>query len=79
MYWAEALATQTQDPELQAKFAPIAETLSVNESVIISELNKVQGEKVELGGYYQPNPELVAKVMRPSVTLNAMINSISQY
>jgi isocitrate dehydrogenase len=76
MYWAEALATQTQDPELQTQFAPVAEALSANESVIISELNKVQGEKVDLGGYYQPDPELVAKVMRPSITLNAMINSI---
>ena len=76
MYWAEALAAQTQDPELQARFAPVAEALSVNESVIISELNRVQGEAIELGGYYQPNPELVAKVMRPSATLNAMIKSI---
>jgi isocitrate dehydrogenase len=77
MYWAEALAAQTQDPELQARFAPVAEALSDNESVIISELNGVQGEAIEIGGYYQPNPELVAKVMRPSATLNAMIESIS--
>lgn len=76
MYWAEALVAQTQDPELQSRFAPIAEALSVNESIIISELNAVQGGSVELGGYYQPNPEIVAKVMRPSATLNAIIDSI---
>jgi isocitrate dehydrogenase len=76
MYWAEALVAQTQDPELQSRFAPIAEALSVNESIIISELNAVQGGSVELGGYYQPNPEMVAKVMRPSATLNAIIDSI---
>ncbi|HIM95364.1 MAG TPA: NADP-dependent isocitrate dehydrogenase [Gammaproteobacteria bacterium] len=77
LYWAEALASQTQDPELQARFAPIAEALSINESIIISELNAVQGGPVELGGYYQPNPELVTKVMRPSATFNAIIDSIS--
>lgn len=76
MYWAEALAAQTQDLELQIRFMPVAEVLSANESIIISELNAVQGGPVELGGYYQPNPELVSKVMRPSTTLNAMIDSI---
>jgi isocitrate dehydrogenase len=77
MYWAQALAAQTQDLELQTQFALVAEALSANESVIISELNAVQGKVVELGGYYQPNPELVAKVMRPSVVLNTIIDSIS--
>ena len=76
MYWAEALAAQTQDLELQIRFMPVAEALSANEAIIISELNAVQGGPVELGGYYQPNPELVSKVMRPSTTLNAMIDSI---
>ena len=76
MYWAQALAAQTQDIELQIQFASVAEALSANESIIISELNAVQGGSVELGGYYQPNPELVSKVMRPSATLNAMIDSI---
>jgi isocitrate dehydrogenase len=76
MYWAEALATQTQDLELQIRFVPVAEALSANESIIISELNAVQGGSVELGGYYQPNPELASKVMRPSTTLNSMIDSI---
>ena len=77
MYWAQALAAQTQDPELQTQFASVAEALSANESVIISELNAVQGKVVDLGGYYQPNPELVVKVMRPSVVLNTIIDSIS--
>jgi isocitrate dehydrogenase len=77
MYWAQALAAQTQDLELQTQFTLVAEALSANESVIISELNAVQGKVVELGGYYQPNPELVAKVMRPSVVLNTIIDSIS--
>lgn len=76
MYWAQALATQTQDIELQTQFASVAEALSANESIIISELNAVQGGSVELGGYYQPNPELASKVMRPSITLNSMIDSI---
>ena len=77
MYWAQALAAQTQDFELQAQFTPVAKTLSDNESTIISELNKTQGTSVDLGGYYQPNPKLVAKIMRPSTTLNSIINSIS--
>ena len=77
MYWAQALAAQTQDAELQAQFASVAEALSINELVIINELNTVQGEKVELGGYYQPNPKLLSKVMRPSETLNKVIDSIS--
>ncbi len=77
MYWAQALAAQTQDTELQAQFASLAETLLANESVIVSELNSVQGEAVELGGYYQPNSALLTKVMRPSNTLNRLIQSIS--
>ena len=77
MYWAQALATQTQDSKLRAQFVSVAKALSANESVIISELNAVQGKVVDLGGYYQPNPELVTKVMRPSVVLNTIIDSIS--
>jgi isocitrate dehydrogenase len=77
MYWAQALATQTQDSELQAQFTPIAEALSTNESVIVSELSTAQGGVVDLGGYYQPDAELLNKVMRPSPTLNTIINSIS--
>ena len=76
MYWAQALAVQTQDLELQAQFLPVAESLSINESIIITELSAVQGRAVELGGYYQPNPELLVKVMRPSATLNKLIDFI---
>jgi len=77
MYWAQALVNQTQDTELQVQFTPIAQALSANESVIISELNTLQGGAVELDGYYQPNPQLLNKVMRPSATLNTIIDSIS--
>jgi isocitrate dehydrogenase len=77
MYWAQALADQTQDKELQAKFTPIAQNLRTNELTIISELNTAQGKKINLGGYYQPNPELAYKVMCPSIRFNAIIKSIS--
>jgi len=77
MYWAQALANQTQDTELQERFTPIAQALSANESVIISELNVPQGKVVEFDGYYQPNPQLLNKAMRPSVALNTIIDSIS--
>ncbi len=77
MYWAQALANQTQDTELQERFTPIAQALSANESVIVSELNALQGKVVEFDGYYQPNPQLLNKVMRPSAALNTIIDSIS--
>ncbi len=73
MYWAEALASQTDDAELQARFAPVAKALVENEAKIVAELNGVQGSAVDLGGYYQLNTELVSKAMRPSETLNAII------
>ncbi|MDG2395366.1 NADP-dependent isocitrate dehydrogenase [Candidatus Thioglobus sp.] len=76
MYWAEALAEQEQDLGLQAQFTPVAEALSANESAIVAELNGAQGKAASLGGYYQPNPKLVTKVMRPSATLNTIIESI---
>ncbi len=76
LYWAQALAKQSQNVDLKSRFAPIAEALSTNETCIISELGRVQGQAVDLGGYYQPNPDLVAKVMRPSATFNAIIKSI---
>lgn len=77
MYWAQALVEQTQDTELQAQFTPVAQALLANESVIISELNAVQGRAIEFGGYYQPNPQLLNEVMRPSNTLNTIIDSVS--
>ncbi len=76
MYWAEALASQTDDTQLQARFAPVAKALAKNEVKIVAELNGVQGHAVDLGGYYHLNTKLVAKAMRPSATLNAIIASI---
>ncbi|WP_435661602.1 NADP-dependent isocitrate dehydrogenase [Leisingera caerulea] len=72
-YWAEALAAQTEDAELAAHFAPIAEELGAKEEQIISELAAAQGGAADIGGYYNPSAELKAKVMRPSATLNAII------
>jgi isocitrate dehydrogenase len=73
LYWAQALAAQTDDKELQAKFAPLAQALTENETKIVGELIAVQGKPVDIGGYYHPNPELTAKVMRPSATFNAAL------
>ena len=75
-YWAEALADQTQDPELQARFAGVAQQLAANEEKIIQELNDAQGQPVNIGGYYLPNDEMAAKAMRPSATLNALVDAI---
>jgi len=73
MYWAQALAGQCDDEELKSMFTPVAEQLTQNETKIVNELNKVQGESVELGGYYRPQTEKVAEVMRPSETFNNVI------
>jgi isocitrate dehydrogenase len=70
MYWAQELARQDDDPELAAAFKGIAETLAQNEQTINEELIAVQGHAVDLGGYYRPDPEKAAAVMRPSPTLN---------
>ena len=76
MYWARALADQTDDARLATQFAAIAETLERQERQIISELNAVQGRPVDIGGYYRPNREMTAAAMRPSATLNTIIDSI---
>jgi isocitrate dehydrogenase len=76
MYWAQALAEQTQDKDLQAKFIPIANLLAENENTIIAELNSAQGKVVDIGGYYCPNTELAAKVMRPSQSFNSIIDNL---
>lgn len=76
LYWAEALANQARDPELQARFGPVAQQLANNEDKIIEELNDAQGDPVDIGGYYIPDDELSAKAMRPSATLNAIIDAI---
>jgi isocitrate dehydrogenase len=76
LYWAQALAAQTDNAELQAKFAPVALQLSEKESVIIAELNGSQGKPVDIGGYYHPDAALMSTAMRPSATLNSLIDSI---
>ena len=70
LYWAQELAQQTDDPDLAAAFAGLAKTLAENEEQIASELLAVQGSPVDLGGYYRPDPEKTAAVMRPSATFN---------
>jgi isocitrate dehydrogenase len=76
MYWAQALAEQDDDSEIQAVFMPIAKQLTDNEATIAAELNAVQGRPADLGGYYRPDRSLVSQVMRPSATLNAVIDSL---
>ncbi|MGE0878028.1 MAG: NADP-dependent isocitrate dehydrogenase [Acidimicrobiia bacterium] len=76
MYWAQELAKQTDDGDIAAKFAPIAEALTTNEAKIMDELNGVQGSPVDIGGYYLPDVEKVTPAMRPSATFNAVIDAI---
>ena len=76
LYWAQALAAQTDNLELQAKFAPVALQLGRKESTIIAELNGSQGKPVDIGGYYHPDAALASTAMRPSATLNSLIDSI---
>jgi isocitrate dehydrogenase len=75
-YWAEALANQTKDAELAAKFADLAKALTEQEGKINEELIAAQGKAQEIGGYYFPNDELASKAMRPSATLNAAIDAL---
>ena len=72
-YWAEALATQTEDAALAAEFAPVAQALAENEAKIVGELAAAQGKPADIGGYYHADPAKLAAVMRPSATLNAII------
>ncbi|RWU11672.1 NADP-dependent isocitrate dehydrogenase [Pseudidiomarina gelatinasegens] len=76
MYWAEALAAQSKDKALAERFGKLAKLLNENEAKIVEELNSVHGHPVEIGGYFQPNPELVDKAMRPSATLNSTLASL---
>lgn len=76
LYWAEALAAQTKDTTLQARFSPLADQLSKNESKINEELIAAQGKPQHIGGYYHPNDALAAKAMRPSETLNVILASL---
>jgi isocitrate dehydrogenase len=76
LYWAQALAEQTEDKDLQARFANVAQQLEQNEAKIIGELTAAQGKPVDLGGYYHPNQDKVTKAMRPSPTFNAVVDAI---
>ncbi len=76
MYWAEALAAQNEDAELKAIFAPVAKALNAQETKIVDELNAVQGPPMDVGGYYNPDDAKAAAAMRPSATLNAIIDGI---
>ncbi|MER2491081.1 NADP-dependent isocitrate dehydrogenase [Catenovulum sediminis] len=76
LYWAQELAAQNEDKALSALFAPIAEKLAAAEEVIVKELVDVQGEATEIGGYYKPNDDLAFKAMRPSPTLNSIVDGI---
>jgi isocitrate dehydrogenase len=78
MYWAQELAKQTEDAELAAKFAPLAKTLAENEEKIVAELAAAQGSPADIGGYYAPDPEKTAAVMRPSATFNAALESAQE-
>jgi isocitrate dehydrogenase len=76
LYWAQAMANNPDDAELATRFKPVAEALAANEDKIVEELLAAQGAPAEIGGYYQPNDELATAAMRPSATLNAIIDAI---
>lgn len=75
-FWAQALAAQTEDAELQAQFSPFAEQLAASEEAIMKEINASQGSATDIKGYYLPDDELAAKAMRPSATLNTALDSL---
>ena len=77
MYWAEALAAQDKDADLKAIFSPIATEFTANEAQINGELIGAQGKPQTIGGYYQPNPELTSKAMRPSTTFNTILAKLA--
>ena len=76
LYWAQGIANQDKNAELKAEFTPIAKALSNNEERIISELNEIQGQAVNIGAYYQPNDAIASEAMRPSTTLNTILQSV---
>ncbi|WP_144107739.1 NADP-dependent isocitrate dehydrogenase [Paraburkholderia sp. BCC1886] len=77
LYWAEALAAQTEDAALQAQFAGVAKAMADNEAKILEELKAAQGKHVEIGGYYRPDTGLTSQAMRPSATLNQIVDAIA--
>jgi len=77
LYWAQALGEQDDNAELKALFTPVAQALSENEAKIVAELNSVQGKAAEMGGYYRPDKAKTAQLMRPSASLNAIIDGMA--
>lgn len=77
MYWAQAVAAQDENAELQTMFAKLAQQLSDNEATILAELLAAQGQPVDIGGYFQPNFEKASQAMRPSATLNGILNAVN--
>ncbi|MBI4828265.1 MAG: NADP-dependent isocitrate dehydrogenase [Nitrospinae bacterium] len=77
MYWAQALAEQTEDAELSKRFAPVAKALAENEAKIVAELNGAQGKPKDIGGYYRPVVEKASAALRPSATFNSIIDGIA--
>ena len=76
LYWAEALAAQQEDAELQGQFTKVAKALRDNETTIVAELKAAQGKPVDIGGYYHPDREKTSQAMRPSTTLNSILDSL---
>jgi isocitrate dehydrogenase len=77
LYWAQALAAQTEDAELAARFKPLAEALTANETKIVDEFKAVQGKPADIGGYYLPDVAKMDAVMRPSSTFNSILQSLA--
>ena len=78
LYWAEAMAAQSEDAVLGQRFAPLARDLSENEAAVVDELNAVQGRPVDIGGYYAPDPERASRAMRPSATFNRLLAKFAE-
>ena len=76
LYWAQALTAQQEDTDLASKFESLAKNLTDNEAQIVEELNQVQGQKMDIGGYYQPDDKLAEAAMRPSSTFNKALASL---
>ncbi|MDV7394261.1 NADP-dependent isocitrate dehydrogenase, partial [Arthrospira platensis SPKY1] len=76
MYWAQELAAQTEDKDLASLFAPLAKALTEQEAKIVEELNAVQGQHVDIGGYYMPDPKKLEAIMRPSASFNKALELV---
>jgi isocitrate dehydrogenase len=76
MYWARALADQTKDQALRARFDKVAAALEAGERNIVAELIGVQGKPVDIGGYYHPSPQLTSQAMRPSAAFNSILGTV---